>query len=375
MAGIYIHVPFCKRACHYCNFHFSTSLKSKNELVRALSKELELRKDFLGGEPIETIYFGGGTPSLLEVKDLELILNTAARAYSLSTQLEITLEANPDDLTQEKLLQFRKLSMNRLSIGVQSFFDDDLKWMNRVHNAKDAERSILLAKEAGFENISVDLIYGSPTTTEEMWHANLGRVVQLGIPHLSCYCLTIEPKTALAYFVKVGRTKAPDETVSVNQFLFAIDFLQENGFDHYEISNFGKPEMYSKHNISYWKGEKYLGIGPSAHSYNSECRYWNVSNNAKYIKCLNEGELPIQFEVLDTKDKYNEYVMTSLRTMWGCDLQKVKRFGGQFYDYLYTNVYPFIERGLVEMKEQTLYLTKQGKLLADHIEAELFYVE
>ncbi len=375
MPGIYVHVPFCKRACHYCNFHFSTSMKLKEEMVRALCTELELRKDFLADQTVESIYFGGGTPSILTGDELGQILETIDRNYTVGPSPEITLEANPDDLTADKLKWLQRLNINRLSIGVQSFHDQDLKWMNRVHSADDAVRGIQLANDAGFENISIDLIYGLPTTTRAMWESNVEKAVALGIPHLSCYCLTVEPKTALAHFVKTGKVKIPDDEMVVEQFIFVMDYLERCGFQHYEISNFAKPGMHSKHNTSYWLGEKYLGIGPSAHSYDGERRYWNVSNNAQYVKAIGQGVLPNQSERLEPKDRYNEYVMTSLRTSWGCDLNKVRQLGDQFYEYLITNVWPFVDRGLVKSSLDRLTLTRKGKLLADYIEAELFWVE
>jgi oxygen-independent coproporphyrinogen-3 oxidase len=374
MAGIYIHIPFCRQACHYCNFHFSTSLRQKDALLDALRRELELRKDFLQA-PIESIYFGGGTPSLLTNVELDQLFRSIHSLFSVQPSAEITLEANPDDLTKEKLKALKDSPVNRLSIGVQSFFEEDLRFMNRAHSAEEARRCIADARAMGFDNLTIDLIYGSPTTNMEMWQSNVETAIEMGIPHLSCYCLTVEPKTALAHFVKTGKVATPDEEAAASQFEYLMDRLEKAGYDHYEISNFAKPGMYSKHNTAYWLGEPYLGIGPSAHSFDGEQRYWNVANNARYIKAIQQGVLPLESESLSVAERYNEYVMTSLRTSWGCDLNKVRKMGPQFHDYILTNVYPFLENGLVIRTGDTLVLSKKGKLLADFIESELFWAD
>ena len=374
MAGIYIHIPFCRQACHYCNFHFSTSLRQKEALLHAIIRELELRKGLFKGTFIESIYLGGGTPSLLTKAELELIFHKIYALFSVQPSAEITLEANPDDLTKEKLCELKHTPVNRLSIGVQSFFEEDLRFMNRAHSAKEAMHCIAEAKAVGFDNLTIDLIYGVPTTSMEMWKTNVETALEMDIPHLSCYCLTVEPKTALAHFVKTGRVPKPDEESAASQFEYLMDRMEAAGYDHYEISNFSKPGMYSRHNTSYWLGKPYLGIGPSAHSFEGKRRYWNVANNARYIKAIQQGLLPQESEELSVAERYNEYVMTSLRTSWGCDLNKVREFGEKYYVYILTNVYPFVEQGLVLRKGDVLCLSRKGKLLADHLESELFWV-
>lgn len=373
MAGIYLHIPFCKQACHYCNFHFSTSLKYKSAMVGAILKELELQKDYLAAEKIETIYLGGGTPSLLDKKDLDLIFDKIDQHYDLNNAIEITLEANPDDLTIEKIADLAASPVNRLSIGVQSFFEEDLQFMNRAHNAQEAIQSIQNAKTAGFANLTVDLIYGSPTTSMNNWDVNLKTIFDLEIPHISCYCLTVEPQTALDHFVKAGKAKPVDEEQAARQFEVLVAEMEAKGYDHYEISNFALPGCYSKHNSSYWLGKKYLGIGPSAHSFNGVSRQWNVANNAKYIAGLEKNELPFEKETLTPKQQYDEYVMTALRTIWGCDLKKVASFGEKFKSHFLKNVRPFLMDESVFEKSGHYFLTKKGKLLADKISMELFF--
>lgn len=373
MAGIYLHIPFCKQACHYCNFHFSTSLKYKSEMVRAILQELELQKEYLGTEKVETIYLGGGTPSLLEQADLNLIFNKIQQQYHIGNAVEITLEANPDDLTVDKLANLAASPVNRLSIGIQSFFEADLKFMNRAHNAQEAIQSIQNAKNAGFDNLTVDLIYGSPTTSMKNWEVNLKTIFDLKIPHISCYCLTIEPQTALDHFVKAGKAQPVDEEQAARQFEVMVAEMEKNGYDHYEISNFALPGCYSKHNSSYWLGKKYLGIGPSAHSFNGMSRQWNVANNAKYIKALKHGTLNFEKEILTPEQQYDEYIMTALRTIWGCDLKKITSFGERFKKHFLKNVQPFLIDESVYEKSNHYFLTKKGKLLADKISMELFF--
>lgn len=378
MAGIYLHIPFCKQACHYCNFHFSTSLKYKDEMVAAMLHELELQKDYLKDEPIETIYFGGGTPSLLDRRDLDLFFENIFKHFrtptnnqqSTTNNIEITIEANPDDLTPQKIKELQQTPVNRMSIGIQSFSEEDLRFMNRAHNTQEAIACIENAQAAGFENLTVDLIYGAPTTSDEQWAANLEQVFHFNIPHLSCYCLTVEEKTALGHFVKTGKAKPVDEEQAERQFQYLIKQTATVGYEHYEISNFAKPGWHSRHNASYWQGKKYLGIGPSAHSFDGQSRQWNVANNAQYIKSLQAGHLPFEKEILTPEQRYNEYVMVSLRTVWGCDLEKIKDLG--FEKHFLKQSTNYLEEGLIEQDGAIFKLTEKGKFLADGIAAGLF---
>ena len=373
MAGIYIHIPFCKQACHYCDFHFSTSLKYKDELLQALVKEIILQKSYLNGESIEAIYFGGGTPSLLSESEIGLIINNITNLHSVSSDAEITLEANPDDLDREKLKSLRQTPVNRFSIGLQSFFDDDLQWMNRVHRSAEAEASVKRAQDAGFENITVDLIYGYPLLTDQKWKHNLDKVFELGVPHISAYSMTVEPRTALASFIKQKKQSPMNDEQSAAQFTYMMEAMQQKGFEHYEISNFCKPGAYSRHNSNYWKGVKYLGIGPSAHSYNGETRQWNIANNAKYIQSLEGGNIPAETEELTETNRLNEYIMTSLRTMWGLDLAQLNIIAAAAANQFLIEAEPFLEKEWIVKKEEIIYLTQAGKLYADHIASELFF--
>lgn len=375
MAGLYLHIPFCKQACHYCNFHFSTSLKLKNQMISAICQELALQRHYMGAdEHLETIYFGGGTPSLLSQRDLELIFDVIFKHYKVSNlPLEITLEANPDDLTEPKINELKNSPVNRLSIGVQSFSEEDLRFMNRAHNSQEALACIQNAQTAGFENLTIDLIYGSPTTSNEQWGKNLQVVFDLKIPHLSCYCLTIEPKTALAHQVKKGLALPVDEERAAAQFEHLVEQSGGEGYEHYEISNFAKAGWHSRHNSSYWQGKKYLGIGPAAHSFNGDSRQWNIANNAHYIRSLQEGKLPFEMETLTPVQRYNEYVMTGLRTVWGCDLLKIRKLG--FEVHFFENANHFLAEGTMERDGTIFRLTKQGKFLADGIAAQLFAEE
>jgi oxygen-independent coproporphyrinogen III oxidase len=373
MAGIYIHVPFCKQACHYCDFHFSTSSTYKDELVQALLKEIELQKDFLSSETIETIYFGGGTPSLLTSEEVNLLIDKITSIYSISSDAEITLEANPDDLNIEKLKSLKQTPLNRFSIGIQSFFDDDLTWMNRVHRAVEAETSVKRSQDAGFENITIDLIYGYPLLTDAKWKHNLNKVFELQVPHVSAYSMTVEPRTALAAFIKKKKQAAMSDEQSACQFIQLMNAMQSNGFEHYEISNFCLPGNYSRHNTNYWKGVKYLGIGPSAHSYNSEMRQWNIANNSKYIHDINKNKIPTETEILTETNRLNEYIMTSLRTMWGLDLDRLNLIAIGAADVLLKETIIFFEREWITQRDQTIYLSPKGKLYADHIASALFF--
>ncbi len=373
MAGVYIHVPFCKQACHYCDFHFSTSSTYKDELVQALLKEIELQKDFLSSETIETIYFGGGTPSLLTSEEVNLIIDKITSIHIVSAVAEISLEANPDDLNIEKLKSLKQTPLNRFSIGIQSFFDDDLTWMNRVHRAAEAETSVKRSQDAGFENITIDLIYGYPLLTDAKWTHNLNKVFELQVPHVSAYSMTVEPRTALASFIKKKKQAAMSDEQSAGQFIQLMDAMQSNGFEHYEISNFCLPGNYSRHNTNYWKGVKYLGIGPSAHSYNSEMRQWNVANNSKYIQDINKNKIPAETEILTETNRLNEYILTSLRTMWGLDLDQLNLIAAGSAALLLKETIIFFEREWITQRDQTIYLSPKGKLYADHIASALFF--
>ena len=334
MAGIYIHIPFCKQACFYCNFHFSTTLNKKDELIQCLIKELELRQSELQNEIIETIYFGGGTPSLLTKHELELLINTIYKNYNVAENPEITLEANPDDLSKKQINKLTTTRINRLSIGVQSFFERDLKLMNRAHKSKEALKCLEEATKH-FDNISIDLIYGIPGLSNEEWLENIETALLFNIPHISSYALTVEPETALASFIKKGIIDNVDDDLAEAQFSILTEKLEHSGFVNYELSNFGKPNYFSENNSAYWQGKRYMGIGPSAHSFNGDQRSWNVYNNIKYIKSIKENMLPLETETLTVTDKFNEYVMTGLRTIWGVSLKKVEDdFGKSYKKYL-----------------------------------------
>jgi oxygen-independent coproporphyrinogen-3 oxidase len=373
MSGIYIHIPFCKQACHYCDFHFSTSLKKKKELIEALCSELVLRKSDLKDE-VQTIYFGGGTPSLLSSEELEEIFTTIFENYTIAEGAEITLEANPDDLSLELINQFDSSPINRLSIGVQSFFENDLKLMNRAHNANEALECIKIAKNK-FQNISIDLIYGIPGMDVERWNKNLDIAMSLGVPHLSCYALTVEPKTALASFIKKGKVAPVDDEISAEHYRILQEVAHREGYENYEFSNFGMKGYESKNNMAYWQGKHYLGIGPSAHSYDGDTRSWNVSNNSIYIKSIQSGSLPFAYETLSTEDKYNEYIMTGLRTKWGVSLDNIERsFGHKFREHLIKQAANYVVDGMLDWDNEVLHVTKKGKFLSDGIAANLFLV-
>ena len=371
MSSIYIHIPFCKQACHYCDFHFSTSLKKKDELVNALKTELSLRKVELTNT-VECIYFGGGTPSLLSAEELNSLIETVYTNYNVSETPEITLEANPDDLTKDKITELGKSKINRLSIGIQSFFEDDLKLMNRAHNAKEALQCIEFSKTE-FDNISIDLIYGVPGMTTQKWKENLNIALQLDIPHISSYALTVEPNTALKRFIEKGVVPPVDDDLAKQHFDILVETLQQAGYSNYEFSNFGKQGYHSKNNTAYWTGKSYLGIGPSAHSYNGKQRSWNINNNPKYIKSIQQGIIPNEVETLSVTDRYNEYVMTGLRTIWGISLSKIeKEFGLNFKTYVLQQAKNFIEDHLLFLDGDTIAVTKKGKFLSDGIASELF---
>ncbi|MGV0937434.1 radical SAM family heme chaperone HemW [Empedobacter falsenii] len=375
MAGIYIHIPFCKQKCSYCDFHFSTNLQHKSNLIQAINKELEIRKNEIS-TPLETIYFGGGTPSILSEIELESIFETIYKNYSTKNLKEITLEANPDDLNKEKLNFLKSTPINRFSIGVQSFFEEDLKLMNRAHNAQEAETSIKLVQDFGFENITIDLIYGSTTTTNEMWKQNLQKSIELNVPHISSYALTVEEKTILDHQIKKGITKPVDEDRQNEQFQLLIDTLTSNDFIQYEISNFGKEDYFSLHNSNYWKGIHYLGIGPSAHSYNGKTRAWNIANNSKYIQAINENKLPQEIEVLNEVEQFNEMIMIGLRTIYGIDLNRINsEFSQPLIDSFHQEINQLINENLVEKKENKIILKPEAKFFADGIASRLFYID
>jgi oxygen-independent coproporphyrinogen-3 oxidase len=373
MAGIYLHIPFCKQACHYCDFHFSTSAKYKDEMVQALLQEIRLQKHYLDGETIETIYFGGGTPSVLAADEITRLIDAITQLHVVAPGAEITLEANPDDLDQQKVNVFRNTPVNRFSIGIQSFFDEDLAWMNRVHRANEAEASVKRAQDAGFENITADLIYGYPLLSDEKWQHNLHKIFELGIPHISAYSMTVEPQTALAAFISKHKQPPMNDQQSAEQFMLMLNAMQENGFEQYEISNFCKPGHYSRHNSNYWKGVKYLGIGPSAHSFNGHTRQWNIANNAKYIQSISQNTIPAEVETLTETNRLNEYIMTSLRTIWGLDLHKLNTIASSAANDILKAARPYFDDGSIIQKENTLYLTPHGKLYADNIAAGLFF--
>ncbi|MDO1501753.1 coproporphyrinogen-III oxidase family protein [Winogradskyella maritima] len=392
--GIYIHIPFCKQACHYCDFHFSTSLKKRDQMVLALAKEIELRKNEFKNATVETIYFGGGTPSVLTIDELQFLIDTVFKNFRVSNDPEITLEANPDDLVQnlntsslsprtvpnlrERGLtdsifsNYKSIGINRLSIGVQSFFEDDLKLMNRAHNADEAKACLTEAIRY-FDNISLDLIYGIPNSGNDKWLQNIETALSFGVPHISSYALTVEPKTALKSFIKKGLIADVDEAQAEEQFFILKEKLEDEGFMHYELSNFGKEGFFSKNNSSYWQGKSYIGIGPSAHSFNGKERSWNVRNNSKYIASIERGSLPAEQETLSTTDRYNEYVMTGLRTIWGVSLERIeKRFGKIYRAYILQQAEPFIQQQLLYLDGDKLFVSKKGQFLSDGIASELF---
>jgi oxygen-independent coproporphyrinogen-3 oxidase len=375
MAGIYIHIPFCRKLCHYCNFHRSTLTKNINAFLNALVKEIEIRKNYLGDELIETIYFGGGTPSILDIPEINLIISTIHNNFKLNDNPEITLEANPDDLNRDYLQGLiNNTPVNRLSIGVQSFYDDDLKLMNRRHSSLQAEESVKNARETGFSNISIDLIYGLPEMNTDKWISNLKKSFSLDIQHISAYHLTFEPGTLFYRFLSEGILAQPTEDESFNQFQVLTRLAQKNKFIHYEISNFAKEGYFSVHNTNYWRQKKYLGIGPSAHSYNYNSRQWNIADNKKYVEGINRGTPFTEIETLDTTTKFNDYLLTSLRTMWGVDLHYIKKsFGLKYLNYIYVKSKKFIDAGNIVKDKTILKLTNRGIFIADYIITELMF--
>jgi len=372
MAGIYIHIPFCKKACNYCNFHFSVNQQLMPQMTAAIVTEARLQQNYLD-EPVETIYFGGGTPSLLSGEQLNSILSGIRNIFSVSDQAEITLEANPDDINTPSLEIWKAAGINRLSIGIQSFFEADLTWMGRAHNAEQALACVQLAQYAGFNNLSIDLIYGGPTLTDEHWKQNLQTAIELKVPHLSCYALTVEPKTILAKKINDRLLEEVDPDKQAIHFNMLMEYTAAAGYEQYEISNFALPGMRSKHNSSYWSGSHYLGLGPGAHSYNGVSRQWNIANNSLYLSSLKQESIPAEIELLTSQQRVNEYIMTSLRTSEGLDLNLLEKTGdsGIVADVLEL-ANKFIAQGTLIRSGNFLIIPPKGKFYADGIAAELF---
>jgi oxygen-independent coproporphyrinogen-3 oxidase len=374
VSGIYIHIPFCKKACHYCNFHFSTNQNSKSAFIEAVCRELILRKSEYASDEIQSIYFGGGTPTVLDVTELNTILKTVYKNYKVSETAEITLEANPDDLDLEKIKQLSNTKINRLSIGIQSFHESELSAMNRAHNAEDARKCLELATTY-FDNITIDLMFGMPTMSIQLWRQNLQIAFEFGIKHLSCYSLTVEPKTALEHFIKKGSHPPMDDELAAQHFEVLLEETSAQGLTHYETCSFGHPDYFSKHNTSYWLGKTYMGVGPSAHSFDGRKRSWNVSNNSKYIKALEVDKLPFESEVLSVENRFNEYVMTGLRTIWGISLEKIEAdYGVKIKDHLLQNSKKFISSNTLVIEDNHLKITTSGKFLSDGIASDLFLI-
>lgn len=372
MAGIYVHVPFCKVKCHYCDFHFSVQLKNRQELVDALCQEIRERKDYLASEIIETIYFGGGTPSVLESKMIDQIMTTIHENFELSESPEITFECNPDDITKDKLTDFKLFGINRLSIGIQSFDDNVLRFMNRAHSAEEAKNAVINAQKFGFDNLTLDLIYGVPGSSMTSWKKELALMDSLQPQHLSAYCLTIEPKTVFGKWSKQGKLIPIEDQESIAQFQYLMDFSADKGFEQYEISNFAKEGFISRHNSAYWLGKKYLGIGPSAHSYNGVERSWNIANNMKYIQLISKNESYSESEVLQVTDHFNEYILTRFRTKWGVNLSDLTLISAPHTAEFEKKIQFYLASGHVYRENNTYLLTTSGKFIADGIASDLF---
>ena len=372
LAGIYLHIPFCRQACHYCDFHFSTQLKYKEELVNAMVKELTLQKNYLPRHiSFDTVYFGGGTPSVLTSEELNRIFDALLENYHIRQNAEITLEANPDDLDRNTLMMLKNAGVNRLSVGIQSFYEDDLRLLNRSHTAEQAKRCLMEAREIGFDNFNLDLIYGIPKSTVESWLENIHIALDLKPKHISTYCLTVEENTVFGRWKNSGRFLEVEEELAAEQYEILVDTLKKNGFEHYEVSNFALPGYHSKHNVQYWHYEPYLGIGPGAHSFNGRKRQFNVLNNHKYIKAINNGDVPGLSETLSKEDEINERILTGLRTQWGISLTSLQKLG---YDLLKSKgkyLEQLISEGLADMSNDRLVLSEKGWLLADHISLKL----
>ena len=375
MAGIYIHIPFCRQKCYYCDFYKTVNTSLTEKYLSGLKQEAKLRKNYLQNEVVETIYFGGGTPSVLTANELEAILNHISKSYKLSNQLETTFEANPDDLTPDYLNAIKSAGINRLSIGIQAFQDVHLKKMNRRHNAEQAEEVVKNAVKTGINNISVDLIYGLPDLTEKQWSESLERVFNLPVQHLSAYHLTYHEGTAFYTWLKKGTLKELSENESVNQFNILLDSAEKAGFEQYEISNFARDEQYSKHNTAYWLGKKYLGLGPSAHSYDQNTRRWNVSHVERYIHGVETGEEYFEEEKLNVKEHFNEHILTRIRTKWGVSLSFVnQKFGETYHQYLLQQIAKHQKSGFVILKDQTITLSREGLFVSDEIMSDLMII-
>lgn len=375
MASIYIHIPYCKQQCTYCNFHFRIVQNDKEEMLKSIKKEIKLRQSYLNGASISSIYFGGGTPSILNKEEIISLIETIYNNFRIDPDAEITLECNPDDLNTKKLLELKEIGINRLSIGIQSFDDADLKFMNRSHNAKEALNCIQFAKESGFDNITIDLIYGLPNQSNENWKKNLARMLSLDIQHFSAYSLTVEPKTKLKHLIDKKLVTPLDDKITVEHFNTLVEIANENNFVHYEISNFGKEGFFSNHNSAYWKNKHYLGVGPSAHSFNGISRQWNVASNKHYIKKVNENDSYFEVEQLSNTQKYNEYIFTALRTIWGVELDYISNlFGHEALNYFKKQIINWENNGKIKQEKNTYTLTKKGKLYADAIASDLFIV-
>lgn len=376
MAGIYIHVPFCKTRCIYCDFYTRTDMSSRHDYISAVCKEISLRKVYIGDETVETIYFGGGTPSQLSKDDFEQIFASIHDNFNVSKDAEITMEANPDDLSDKYLQVMQELPFNRLSIGIQSFNDEELLFLKRRHSSEKAKEAVKAAKSIGFDNISIDLMYGLPNQTLDIWNKNLDEALALDIQHISSYHLIYEQGTRLYRLFKLGDVKPVDEDVSVEMFSTMIDRLTSSGFEHYEISNFAKDGLYSKHNSSYWLGKKYLGLGPAAHSFDGQNRAWNIPSIPKYIEGINSGKLPTEIELLDENTRYNDFILTGMRTMWGVDLEELEKlFGNQKKEYCLKNVRKYIGQGFVTYTNNKLKLTHKGIFISDGIMSDLMWVD
>ncbi|WP_321319745.1 radical SAM family heme chaperone HemW [Labilibaculum sp.] len=376
MSGVYFHIPFCKQLCHYCAFHKSISLQAKDDMLECLKLELKLRKGYLGDTSLNTIYFGGGTPSVYQPKEIESLIDEVAKYFTIDANAEITLEANPDDLTEKYLQELSKTRVNRLSVGIQSFHDEDLILMNRRHTGKEAFEAIRRAQSLGFDNISVDQIYGVPGLSMEKWKENLDLVFDLDVQHISSYHLMYDPNTIFTKKLEKGQLVEMDEEESFEQFNYLIDEARKHGFIHYEISNFSKEGYISKHNSSYWKQKKYLGIGPSAHSYNLEQREWNIANNYKYIKAIREGESFSEKEELSEYDRFNDFVLTSLRTYWGMDLELVRKdFGEELYQHCVTKSKKYLLSDHVRQENNCIILNDKGVFVSNDIMSDFFWID
>ncbi|MGB4845229.1 MAG: radical SAM family heme chaperone HemW [Ferruginibacter sp.] len=376
MPGIYIHIPFCKQACHYCNFHFSTTLSLKDKMIEAITKEIHLTKTLSSSaaDKINTLYFGGGTPSIIDTDDLKKLFDILQQRFVFADDIEITLEANPDDITDEKLVQWKSLGVNRLSVGIQSFLEEELVWMNRAHSASESLLCIDKIQAAGFTNFSVDLIYGSPILSDDDWKKNVDLVIEKNIPHISCYALTVEPKTALDKMIALHKREPVDAEKQSRQFLLLMDWMETAGYEHYEISNFAKPGLQSRHNSSYWSGESYYAFGPAAHAFDGKSRRWNIANNSLYIQALQKDIIPFEEELLTKIQQLNEYIMTSLRTMEGLHLDYVsKNFGEEESRKIKTASSKYESTGKLKINNNKIILTREGKLFADGIAADLFF--